>query len=56
MEEYNQSNLGLLDRFGTFMSYSATFLLEVGEPISLKISTEDYFRSKKCQNFTFLTL
>ena len=26
------------------------------EPVPLKISTEDYFRRKKCQNFTFLTL
>ena len=38
------------------MSYSAAFLLEVSEPVSLKITTEDCFSSKKCQNFTLLTL
>ena len=38
------------------MSCSATFLVEVSEPVSPKVSTEDYFKGKKCQNFTFLTL
>ena len=38
------------------MPCSATFLLEVSEPVSLKVTTENYFRSKKCQKFTFLTL
>ena len=35
------------------MSCSATFLIEVREPVSLKVTTENYFRGKKCQNFTF---
>ena len=29
------------------MSCSVTFLLEVREPVSLKVTTEDYFRGKK---------
>ena len=44
--EYNQSNLCVLDHFGTFMTCSATFLLEVSEPVSLKVTTEDYFRGE----------
>ena len=38
------------------MSCSATVLLEVGELVSLKVTNENYFGGKKCQNFTFLTL
>ena len=38
------------------MSCSATFLQEVSEQVSLKVTTEDCFRGKKCQNFTLLTL
>ena len=29
------------------MSCSATFLLKVSEPVSLKVTTEDYFGDKK---------
>ena len=47
LPEYNQSNLCVLDHFGTFMTCSARFLLEVSEPVSLKVTTEDYFRGKK---------
>ena len=38
------------------MPRSAKFLLEVSEPVSLKVNSEDYFREKKCQDFTFLKL
>ena len=30
------------------MPFSATFLQEVSEPVSLKVTTEDYFTGKKC--------
>ena len=46
MEECSQSNLCFLDHFGTFMPCSATFLLEVSESVSLKVTTEDYSRGK----------
>ena len=35
------------------MPCSATFLLEVSEPISLKVTTENYFRSKNAKNLHF---
>ena len=38
------------------MFCSAAFLLEVREPVSLKVITKDYFRGKKCQDFTYLAL
>ena len=55
MEKQNQSNLCFLDHYGTLMSCSATVLLEAGELVSLKVTNENYFGGKKCQNFTFLT-
>ena len=38
------------------MSCSAIFLLEVSQPVLLKVISEDYLRGKKRQNFAFLTL
>ena len=35
------------------MSHSDTFLLEMSGTVSLKTTTEDYFKGKKSQNFTF---
>ena len=45
-----------LNHFETLIPFLVKFLLEVREPVSLKVATEGYFRGKKCQSFTYLML
>ena len=40
-------NLRVCDKSGTFITCSATFFLEMGARVSLKVATKESFRDKK---------
>ena len=47
-EEFDQEDLGYIcDAFGIITSCSATYHLEMGAPVLLKLASKVYFRGKK---------
>ena len=46
-EEFDQEDSSVCDTFGIITSCSATYHLEMGAPVSLKLASKVYFGGKK---------
>ena len=53
MEECDRKDWFVSDKFGISIPYSATYFLEVGARVSLKVATIVFFRGKNVQKFSF---
>ena len=56
MEECNQSNASVSDKFRVAIPRLGTYFLEVSVHVSLKVATKASFRGKKPETFVFLML
>ena len=56
MEECDQSNASVSDKFRVAIPHLGTFFLEVSVPVLFKVATKAFFRGKKPEKFAFLRL